>query len=64
MPLKPCPSCSHSVSTQAESCPKCGHPINPKTNTKTTYIEEKSSGLSFWGVVGAVILAIIILSFC
>ncbi|MCZ2257800.1 zinc ribbon domain-containing protein [Sporosarcina sp. G11-34] len=56
MGLRPCPSCGNDVSRQAEFCPNCGH----------TFINSKKSGMgiTFWGVVGAVILGIIIMSYC
>lgn len=53
MYLRPCPSCGNSVSTKAASCPRCGHP----------FVEKNKGGITFWGVVGAVIVAVIILSF-
>ncbi|WP_084508932.1 zinc ribbon domain-containing protein [Paenibacillus assamensis] len=55
MYLTQCPACGHSVSSQAESCPSCGQPLQAKTTN--------GGGITFWGVVGAVILAIIIMSF-
>lgn len=64
MGLIQCPACDNQVSTQAESCPHCGHPLKTKpTTTTTTPSEPQSQGLGFWGVVGAVVVAIIILSF-
>ena len=56
MGLRPCPSCRNDVSRQAEFCPNCGH----------TFVSSKKSGMgiTFWGVVGAVILGIIIMSYC
>lgn len=56
MALRPCPSCKKDISNQAEFCPSCGH----------TFVSKKADniGLTFWGVVGAVIVSIIILSFC
>ena len=59
MALKPCPECGNSVSTRADSCPKCGFPLNSQ---QMKPIKEEGSGLTFWGVVGAIILAVIILS--
>ncbi|MBU9711382.1 hypothetical protein KS419_06525 [Bacillus tamaricis] len=60
MALRPCPECRHTVSTKADSCPNCGFPFESKLNPVVT---EGGSGLSFWGVVGAIIVAVIILSF-
>ena len=56
MSLRACPSCNNDVSKQAEFCPNCGH----------TFVSGKkgSIGITFWGVVGAVILGILIMSFC
>lgn len=58
MSLRPCPSCGNNVSKQAEFCPNCGH----------TFVSSKGNsggmGITFWGVVGAVILGILIMSFC
>jgi predicted amidophosphoribosyltransferase len=56
MSLRACPSCGNNVSKQAEFCPNCGHPF--KSN------KENSKGISFWGIVGAVVVAILIISYC
>ncbi|MYL32565.1 zinc-ribbon domain-containing protein [Pontibacillus yanchengensis] len=61
MSLMNCPACDNQVSPQAKSCPKCGHPLKPTPSTPPPV--EKKEGLGFWGVVGAVVVAIIILSF-
>ncbi|TVX93180.1 zinc ribbon domain-containing protein [Paenibacillus agilis] len=53
MYLTQCPACGHRISSQAQSCPSCGQPLKAKTG----------GGITFWGVVGAVILAILIMSF-
>lgn len=60
MALQNCPECNNNVSTQAESCPHCGHPIRVKTVTVATPVEQ--TGLTFWGVVGAVVLGVILIS--
>lgn len=52
--MKSCPTCKKSISYNAESCPHCGHSFAS---------EERKSGLGFWGIVGAVIVAIIIMAF-
>ncbi|WP_197063063.1 zinc ribbon domain-containing protein [Pontibacillus marinus] len=62
MSLIKCPACDNQVSTQAKSCPQCGHPLKPTPSTPPPQSKE-SQGLGFWGVVGAVVVAIIILSF-
>ncbi len=62
MALQKCPECNNSVSTIAESCPQCGYPIRAKKIAVTRPVEQV--GLTFWGVVGAVILGIILISLC
>ncbi len=59
MALRPCPDCGHSVSTKADSCPNCGYPF--KSTPPVQPVSNEGTGISFWGVVGAVILALIIL---
>ena len=56
MSLRACPSCRNDVSKQAEFCPNCGH----------TFVSSRggNNGVTFWGIVGAVVLAILIISFC
>lgn len=56
MSLRPCPSCQNNVSKQAEFCPNCGHTFKSK--------QGGSNGLTFWGIVGAIIVAVILISFC
>ena len=56
MSLRPCPSCGNNVSKQAEFCPNCGHPFESN--------KGKGNGITFWGIVGAVVVAILIISFC
>lgn len=62
MALQKCPECNHNVSTEAESCPHCGYPIRAKKISVTE--PPKQVGLTFWGVVGAIIVAIILISLC
>ena len=62
MALKKCPECNNNVSTEAESCPQCGYPI--RTKKVTVAGPPNQVGLTFWGVVGAVILGIILISLC
>jgi len=62
MALQKCPECNHNVSTEAESCPQCGHPIRAKKITVAGPVDQV--GLTFWGVVGAIIVAIILISLC
>ena len=50
--LKPCPTCQKSISTTADACPFCGHSFVNK---------KKEDDLGFWGVVCAIIVAILIL---
>jgi predicted amidophosphoribosyltransferase len=57
MNLRPCPSCGNDVSKQAEFCPNCGHPFESNK-------EKSNGGITFWGIVGAVVVAILIISFC
>lgn len=59
-----CPECGKLVSKQAVSCPNCGHPFLNNQNTNTTQAVNNSSGIGFWGVVFAIIVAILIMSFC
>lgn len=47
-----CPICHCQVSVEAYKCPECGHPF-----------KEEPHGLGFWGVVGAIMLAILIMAF-
>ncbi|MDD4564226.1 MAG: zinc-ribbon domain-containing protein [Eubacteriales bacterium] len=46
-----CPACGNQVSSNATTCPQCGHPL-----------KKGGGGLTFWGVVGAIIVAVIIIS--
>lgn len=62
MSLLPCPECGNPVSTKAVSCPKCGLPFEEPMVRYDRKPVEKSRGLTFWGVVGAVIVAIIIMA--
>ena len=50
-----CPSCGNKVSKDATFCPKCGHPLKKTTQGMS------GSGL-FFLIVGAIIVAVIILS--
>ncbi|WP_430124247.1 zinc ribbon domain-containing protein [Paenibacillus solani] len=59
MSLLPCPECGNPVSTKAFSCPKCGNPLGSGTKGDS----GKRGGITFWGVVGAVIVAILIMAF-
>jgi RNA polymerase subunit RPABC4/transcription elongation factor Spt4 len=69
MALIPCPSCSKSISSEAEACPDCGHPIKGKTVVVHNHVSAASSAsaassggkfgcLSFIGLVVLVIIAI------
>jgi ssDNA-binding Zn-finger/Zn-ribbon topoisomerase 1 len=60
MALTNCPTCNHQISVKAEACPSCGHPIRERT----TKVIHTNNGMGFWGVVGAIIVAIILISFC
>lgn len=53
---KSCPTCGKDVSKNAYTCPFCGYTFAQLT-------DEKKGGLGFWKIVGAVIVAILILSF-
>ncbi len=57
--LRPCPACSNMVSSQAVSCPQCGHPLQ---QSQTFIQEQEKKGLGFWGVVLAIVVAVVILS--
>lgn len=52
--LKNCPTCGKSISNMANSCPHCGHSFTP---------QNQKNGLGFWGVVGAIIVAVLLLMF-
>ncbi len=66
--LTTCPDCAKEVSKLAITCPHCGRPLQPQVATQP--IEQpqvqpepaQSQGINFWGVVLAVIIAVIILS--
>ncbi|WP_083769498.1 zinc ribbon domain-containing protein [Salisediminibacterium selenitireducens] len=67
MALTPCPECGHSVSTRAKSCPNCGYPFMetrqaPPIIQEPHHEPERESGIGFWGVVGAVVIAILLVS--
>lgn len=38
--LVPCPTCSHQVSTSAESCPNCGHPLQEGIVKKFEHVQK------------------------
>lgn len=64
-----CPSCHKEVSRFALSCPNCGHPFpenapkSESTSSNTTSNNSNDSGgMGFWGIVMAVIVAIILIS--
>lgn len=59
--LTNCPVCQKEVSINATSCPNCGEPLKTVVIKETIEVKE---GIGFWGVVFAVVLAIIIMSFC
>ncbi len=57
-----CPMCHKEVSPNAKSCPHCGEPLR---DVRVTYtVKEEKKGLGFWGVVLAIIVAVIIMSLC
>lgn len=66
--LTTCPDCVREVSKLAITCPHCGRPLQPQVapqvieqpNTQTP--PAQSTGISFWGIVLAVIIAAFILS--
>lgn len=52
-----CPTCSHKVSSDAESCPNCGHKLNDGFVEKTT--KKIFIGLLiFFGIAAVIIIAI------
>lgn len=66
--LTTCPDCMREVSKLAITCPHCGRPLQPqvqpqpKEQPNTQPQPAQSTGISFWGIVLAVILAAFILS--
>ena len=56
--LTTCPDCAKEVSKLANTCPHCGRPLQPQVQPEPA----QSRGINFWGVVLAVIIAVIILS--
>ena len=60
--LVKCPMCYREVSPNAKSCPHCGEPL--RAVRVPDKIKEDKDGLGFWGVVLAIIVAVIIMSFC
>lgn len=55
--LLKCPVCEKDVSSEAVTCPYCGHPFRQDARKQT-------NPLSFWGIVGAFLVALIIFSLC
>ena len=49
--MKRCPSCGNDCADNAYTCPKCGH-----------VFKEQKSGMGFWGVVFAIIVAVLLMS--
>ena len=47
MPLIICPSCSHSLSSEAITCPSCGHPLKQQKTESITGPSALLLGLSF-----------------
>ena len=47
--MRKCPSCGNDCANNAYTCPKCGYVF-------------KKQGMSFWGVVFAIIIAILLIS--
>lgn len=52
-----CSVCGKKLSKDAHTCPYCGHPIK---NVQTNY-NSNGGGLSFWGVVMAIVVAAFII---
>ncbi len=46
-----CPHCGNDCAQNAITCPKCGY----------VFVKQKQ-GLTFWGVVGAILVAVLLIS--
>lgn len=55
MSVRICPICCNVVARNAQSCPACGFQF-------TENIKKEKRGIGFWGVVMAIIVAVLILS--
>ncbi|MDP2813862.1 MAG: zinc ribbon domain-containing protein [Erysipelotrichaceae bacterium] len=66
--LTTCPDCMREVSKLAITCPHCGRPLQLQVappvieQPNTQNQPAQSTGISFWGIVLAVIFAAFILS--
>ena len=66
--LTTCPDCAREVSKLAITCPHCGRPLQPQVQIQPVEQPQvqpepaQTQGISFWGIVLAVIIAVIILS--
>ena len=57
-----CPACGSQVSKSAISCPNCGHPFRKeRVQIPKPVIVPQKSGLGFWGVVFAIIVAVVLI---
>lgn len=59
-----CPECGKLISKKATACPNCGHPFPQNKEQNVSQAASGTSGIGFWGVVLAIIVAILIISFC
>ncbi|MBV1709374.1 MAG: hypothetical protein KMY54_05915 [Erysipelothrix sp.] len=62
--LTTCPDCAREVSKLAVTCPHCGRPLQPQVQPQPIEpaVPAQTQGISFWGIVLAVIIAVVILS--
>ncbi|PKM87830.1 MAG: hypothetical protein CVU85_05130 [Firmicutes bacterium HGW-Firmicutes-10] len=62
--LTVCPDCAKEVSKLAVTCPHCGRPLQPQSEPRPIEAPQPAQvqGISFWGIVLAVIIAVVILS--
>jgi hypothetical protein len=49
--MRKCPSCGNDCADNAYTCPKCGY-----------VFKQQKQGLTFWGVVGAILVAALLIS--
>lgn len=56
---KVCPNCKTKNRLADETCPNCGYVWNKKSLDNNS---NQNSGTSFWGIVGAIIVAVLILA--
>lgn len=57
--LVECRVCGKEISRNAQSCPNCGEPL-----VERIQIIKEDNGIGFWGVVLAIVVGLVIVSFC